>query len=214
MGEAYGYSELDPLFWSNTRHLLTAPSRQQALQVLDGFLRSHAERLVHDPLKRALMQRDLWALFDWSADPRNESDVEARGALQRRLAVLIRQLALSPEEIDRLPDNLSGDPSLESAGLEGLSQSEGAWVLVGRPGDSTAQEHTHAFGGRSVFLVFVQFPGGREPALKYLEDLREFSPALVYPVHPRGVAAGLAVVRDPRRLVTNDQTLQFPAGTR
>jgi hypothetical protein len=209
-GERYGAFELDPLFWENTRYLLTSPSREKALQVLDGFLRTHAERLIHDPLKRALMQRDLWALFDWSADPRNRSDAEARGALQRRLAKLIRRLALSSEEIEQLPGNLSADPALASAGLRGLSQSDGDWVLVGRPGDFAAPEHRAAFGGRSVFLVFVQFPGGREPALQYLKDLSEFTPALVY---PHDIPPALAALGYPRRLVTNDQTVQFPAGT-
>jgi hypothetical protein len=56
----------------------------------------------------------------------------------------------------------------------------------------------------------VQHPEGREAALKYLKDLREFAPALVY---PRDIPPALAALGIPRRLVTNSQTLQFPAGT-
>src|SRR5215468_1606046 len=65
-GEHYGLDEIDILFWRNTRHLLTSPSREAAIRVLDEFISHHGERLVRDPVKRALLQRDLWALFDWS----------------------------------------------------------------------------------------------------------------------------------------------------
>ncbi len=57
---------LDPPFWSHTTYLLTEPSHKNALRVLDEFLQMHAENLIHDPVKRAILQRDLWAVFDWS----------------------------------------------------------------------------------------------------------------------------------------------------
>ena len=44
-------------------------SHEQAIAVLDEFLAEHGEELVKDPLKRAILQRDLWAVFDWTAEP-------------------------------------------------------------------------------------------------------------------------------------------------
>jgi hypothetical protein len=37
------------------------------LHLLDELLHTDAENLIRDPVKRALLQRDLWAVFDWSA---------------------------------------------------------------------------------------------------------------------------------------------------
>src|SRR6266404_2678590 len=54
-GKKYGFDELDNLFWSDTRYLLIEPSHHQALVILDEFLNTHGEKLIHDPLKRALL---------------------------------------------------------------------------------------------------------------------------------------------------------------
>src|SRR5271157_2167169 len=56
---------LDPPLWDHTTYLLTKPSHGRVLRVLDEFLQSHGERLIQDPVKRAVLQRDLWATFDW-----------------------------------------------------------------------------------------------------------------------------------------------------
>jgi len=212
-GERYGSTELDILYWETTRHLLTSPSREKAIRVLDEFIDRHGERQVRDPLKRALLQRDLWELFDWSAYDRSGAEADssaARAELQRRLVTIIKRVALSAEEIGRLPDNYSdGERHFEGAWFpRGLFARDGAWQLVGRLDGPTAAEHTAGFGGRSVFLVFVKFPGGREPALNYLEELREFVPALIY---SNEMPAG-ARIRG-RGLRTNPSTPQFPVGT-
>ena len=59
-GRKYGLDSLDILFWHRTKHLLVDPSRQPALNVLDEFIIEHGEKQIRDPLKRALLQRDLW----------------------------------------------------------------------------------------------------------------------------------------------------------
>src|SRR3954462_6154220 len=64
-GSEYGLDTVDPLLWSETRHLLTGDSHARALALLDEFLASNAESLVRDPLKRAVFQNDLWAIFEW-----------------------------------------------------------------------------------------------------------------------------------------------------
>jgi hypothetical protein len=65
-GAKYGADSLDPLLWRDTKHLLRQPSHKHVLLILDQFLQNHAENLIQDPVKRAILQRDLWAVFDWS----------------------------------------------------------------------------------------------------------------------------------------------------
>jgi len=215
-GERYGSAELDILFWETTQHLLTSPSHEKAIEVLDEFIRRHGERLIRDPLKRALLQRDLWALFDWSADYRthpatNASESQARAVLQRRLVTVIKRLALTPDEIGRLPDNhVEAEKLLLNSGFPlGLFASDGAWQLVGRTDGTTAREHSSAFGGRSVFLVFVKFPAGREQAVRYLKELREFVPALIYKDGDFPTTQKL----EGQFLRVNPATPQFPVDT-
>jgi len=212
-GERFANTELDILYWDSTRHLLTSPSREQAIQVLDEFIRGRGERSIRDPVKRAILQRDLWALFDWSARDRSwaepgVSELQARADLQKRLVTVIKRLALPPDAIDALPDNYAEAAArLEEQGIpQGLFSPDGTWQLVGQSYGPAANEHAIGFGGRSVFLVFVKFPGGRQPALEYLKTLREFSPALVFltEMQPGG----------PQRVLrTNPATPQFPVGT-
>ena len=66
-GTEYGSDELDPLLWCDTTYLLEDNSHQKAIDVLDEFLSTQAEGLTRDTLKRAIFQRDLWAVFDWLA---------------------------------------------------------------------------------------------------------------------------------------------------
>src|SRR5947207_9428521 len=112
-GKEYGHDRLDPLLWSETRrHLLEGKSHEQAIAVLDEFLAERGEKLVKDPLKRAILQRDLWAVFDWAAEPSantQEAHLQRapppRRALQARLARSIQRLALTADEINGLADN-------------------------------------------------------------------------------------------------------------
>lgn len=103
-GQEYGSDELDPLLWQDTTYLLDGVSHEQTVQVLDEFLSTHAENLIREPLKRAMFQRDLWAVFDWLASPA-EPFRSQRQALEARLAQMIKRIALSKEEILSLPDN-------------------------------------------------------------------------------------------------------------
>ena len=184
-GDEYGADELDPLLWFDTTHLLTGDSHRQAVQVLDEFLSGGAENLIRDPLKRAMFQRDLWAVYDWAAYPAEPHPAE-RGALQVHLVDIMKRVALSKEEILSLPDNYnfavdSGTYPVEvkpdhpeTAFLPPeLFQSESAWVTVGRQGGPVAMTHTEAFPffGRSVFLVFMRSPHGREATLDFIDSL-------------------------------------------
>jgi hypothetical protein len=59
-GREYGGDELDPYLWPETKYLLRGSFHDEALKSLDEFLQQHSERLIADPLKRALFQRDFW----------------------------------------------------------------------------------------------------------------------------------------------------------
>jgi hypothetical protein len=189
-GKEYGADALDPLLWDNTQYLLTGDSHRRALACLDEFLRSHGERAVEDPLERAILQRDLWAVFDWTA--RNDDLPEQRRELESRLAVAIHRLALTPEQIRTLPDTYDaavatqrfasaydprnpGEPFLPPD----LFRPDGPWVcLSAHSGEPTALQHFY-FSGRSRFLVFIRLPGGRDATLAYIERLRSSAQPLL-----------------------------------
>jgi hypothetical protein len=203
--------------------LLAGPSHARALRVLDEFLQTHAENLIRDPLKRAMLQRDLWAVFDWSvqqesARQRPHYDNERR-ELQTRLAEALRRLALSPKEIESLPDNYaqavaSGafakdyDPAHRERAFLPPDLFDGSWLYI----DSSPEEfnsggvapsHVEAFSGRSRFLVFMRLPEGRKATLAYLQALWNFPQPWVQG-RPDS-AADQAVI--------NPDLPSFPAGT-
>jgi hypothetical protein len=210
-GEEYGFHELDPLLWFDTTYLLSGPSHQQAVGVLDEFISSHAEDLIREPLKRAMFQRDLWAVFDWLASQAGPYSPQ-RQAIETRLARIIRRVALSKEEIASLPENYERSieskiypaafqaDSPDSAFLPSdIFQPESAWVPMGREGGPIAMTHTEAFPffGRSVFLVFVRSPDGRVATLDFIESLNTESNPVT------AIDSDVALVR--RMLLIDDQ---------
>ena len=210
-GTEYGAAELDPLLWFDTKYLLNGTSHQQALEVLDEFLLTQAENLICDPLKRAMFQRDMWAVFDWLASQAEPYPAQ-RQALATRLAQIIRSVALSQAEILSLPDNytltvesktLPADFQVdhpEKAFLPAdIFQLDSAWVPMGREGGPIAMTHTDAFPffGRSGFLVYVRSPHGRTATLDFIESLKtETNPVLA-------IGSDVALVR--RMLLIDDQ---------
>jgi hypothetical protein len=199
-GHFFGQDDLDPLLWENSTYLLTGPRYQQVLGLLTDFLDKRGERLIADPLKRALFQHDLWAVFDWLADPYVEHVSKTahlgaqRRALRNRLAPVIHRLALSAQQIEKLPDNyrvavasnaypLKQDPShADKAFLPfDLFDPDGPWVHSqtegGKPypiGKPTALTHVYFVGGRSTFFVFMNVPGGRQSTLDFMQRLNAF----------------------------------------
>lgn len=210
----YGLDELDILFWQRTTNLLAGNPHQQAVSVLDEFLNTHGEKLIHDPLKRALLQRDLWELFDWSAKPdffRGQFPV-ARRELQSRLALAIRRVALVTNEIAALPDNYAQSKTDHAPALpRGLAQTNGDWVSVSDQNDLlTAPSHVGSFRGHSTFEVLVRFPGGRQAAIAYLDKLRRFEHVWIYVTNN----SPSAPANEPRATLTLNPSLpQFPTDT-
>jgi hypothetical protein len=216
-GKEYGYDEIDPLLWPGTKYLLNQPANQQAVAILDEFLATHAERKIRDPLKRAMLQRDLWAVFDWTAQVTAKSP--ERSTLQIKIVQVMKRLALSRAEIGALPDTYhravkatAFPPTYDSnKGKQAflpadLLDSKGSWISVS-PRDSdtpVALGHAEAFGERSIFRVFIRLPDGRDATLNYLQRLAEFPqhwlPDQEQPA-PRLALRG------------NPSVPQFPAGT-
>ena len=154
---------LDPPFWYHTTYLLTPPSHKKALGILDEFLRTHAENLITNPVKRAVLQRDLWAVFDWSAGRAPGSEDEKR-ELQGRLGEVLCRLALTSEQIGSLPDSYaqavaSGefakeyDPEHRGRAFlpPDLFEPQGSWVELEGRGKPlpVAEQHDSFFSGRS-----------------------------------------------------------------
>jgi hypothetical protein len=175
-------ADLDPFFWHHSNYLLTGAAQRDAIAALDEFLAKGPEQLVRDPLHRALVQRDLWALFDSVAGP---VWFKERRALSTRLARAMQRLALTPDQIAGLPDNYAaavathafparfdeGNPDTSFLPTD-LWQPDGPWVLLGHEaGELLTPEHTRFFGGRSNFVVFLRLPKGRAETLNYLCSL-------------------------------------------
>jgi len=214
-GRVYGDDQLDPLLWGSTKHLLGGPAKREALLCLDEFLNTHAERLISDPLKRAMMQRDLWAVFDWTVR-RSENPSFEFVELQLRLTRVMRRLALTGKQIRDLPRTYDSavnaktfsadyDPRHpETAFLPpDLFQSNGTWVQLNvDAGGPVAPSHVASVSGRSVFRVFISLPEGRGSTLAYLKRLSDFPKPWIRNQD------------DPLEVLPNSQLPEFPVGTR
>jgi hypothetical protein len=113
-GKTFAYDGLEAPLGRIGPFLTAGPSHKEALMLLDDFLKTDADKLVKDPLRRALMQRDLWYVFDKLAETTPEtlefSDEPDERQPQRRqvghrLARIIHRLALTEKEIQDMPDN-------------------------------------------------------------------------------------------------------------
>jgi hypothetical protein len=196
---ATNFDAVDPPLWSDTSSFLkSGSSHAAAIEVLDEFLANDGHALVADPLKRAVLQHDLWAVFDWSANCKtadSEDGTSGRNLadLRSRLADAIRELAMSVEEVAALPDNLAATASAgvfaadydpehpKEPFLPGdLFDPDGPWVCIrGGIAGPSAPVHAKYYLGRSPFLVFVQLPGGRQATLDYVNDLNKATRQLV-----------------------------------
>jgi len=214
-GQEGSFDALDPVLWPQTEWLLTGASHEKALRLLDEFLRARGERLVSDPLKRALLQRDIWAVFDWAA--RKDPHPEARRALRAKLAPVLWRLALQEEQVNVLPDTYrqavaSGryavqyDPSHPKKPFlpPDLFDPQGPWVALRPARYPIAPTHVSAFSGRSVFHIFLRLPGGRKATMDYLAKLWHF-PRPWVPAPDLRTSCCLSLL--------NPDVPQFPPGT-
>jgi hypothetical protein len=182
--------------WGGTTYWDEPANLAQIEGLLDQFLEHGGEKLSTVPLKRALLQHDLWTLFDFlmirHIDRRGDSELRhRRHELCRKLACVIQALALPAETLTRLPDNYalavqSGhfaathdfDPKREYLPPRILSADD-EWQELdfyqARRSEDVERRyvflHMRAFQGRSYFRVFCRFPKGRPQFEDYLKEL-------------------------------------------
>ena len=172
-GQPWGCDEVDPLLWQRSKHVLDVPAYQETVRLLDEFTSTHAERLIRDPLSRALFQRDLWAVFDWLGSIADDHP-QQRTELELRLAVIIKAVALAQSEIHSLPANYSQLRGSSTNDGLALPDKAGGWLLIGRDDRlPPARSHT-LFFSRSMFLVYLKLPPGAVKASKYLAAMRAY----------------------------------------
>jgi len=213
-GNQYGYDDLDPLLWLETDYLLHGPSHAEANRLLDEFLHTRAEQQIPDPIRRAILERALWAVFDWATPTANNEAHPERLELAVRLAPILRRLSLTRGELNGLPDTyriaiasrefpLEYDPEhAERAFLPpDLLDSHGPWVCLGTPDDEPVARMHEEYFGRSVFFVFLRLPGGRAATLAYLKQLRDMPAPMFLTNRGQGSPEW------------NPDVPQFPAGT-
>jgi hypothetical protein len=214
-GSVYAPESLEPFFLPTSKFLVEGRSHELALKLLDKFLKTRADEAIADPVKRAVLQRDLWAVFTTLVgDARQGIEVEDRGRvistdrledaaeaapektprrrdIEKRLVQIMRRIALAPEQIDALPDNLS--EAVKAGAYPGafdaahpdraflppdLLARSGPWVAVSNSrradnGSVAAVHHVAFTKGRSVFVVFLRLPEGRRATEAYLEKLQK-----------------------------------------
>jgi hypothetical protein len=226
-GQEYGRDRVEPYLWRGSKHLLGGDSHQRLLSVLAEFDRG-GEALIADPLKRAMLQRDLGLVFSWLEHrhddfygfPGSRAEWQARrDRLRAPLARAIGRLTLTPEQIAQLPDSYAAaSASREFAARFDPAQpdhpylppdlfaADGPWVSLGRQDDLIAPAHVLADNPftTSAFLVFIKLPGGRDATRAYVDRLGAFNGPLFVKTQE---TAG------PEFPNYNPDIPQFPAGT-
>ena len=207
-GQAVDQDSPTPLLWAESRYLLQEPTRSRFVAALDDLEALNGDKLrASGPLKRAMLQSQLWTVFDWTASLRPSSTEPVVLDIQSRLARLLKRLTLSDKDIQSLPETITQSVAKATeASTEGESKlpadlydESGPWVCLRRVHSGLiAPAHSESAEWRSVFLVFMRVPGGRRAALDYLGKLGSFRDTLV------------SGERGPE---LNPDTPQFPVGT-
>lgn len=226
----YGQDRLEPLQWRQSKHLFEPVSHTRAIAVLDEFLANDGEKLLAAPLPRALLQRDLWMVFNWLegthrdfAEPNLDADaaLKAQQQLRHRIVAMIGRLTLSRADIQSLPDNYLAAATSERFSHrfdakhpdapylpDDMFKDDGPWICIGRTDGATAPQHLREENPytNSVFSTFIRLPRGRAATTKYVRQLIDFDPPLLVQ-NPD--------TKDRRAFpfVPNPQLPQFPKGT-
>jgi len=192
-GKLYGLDEMDQLYWRDSTYLLEGDLHQKAVLQLEKFIHSGAAGLIKNPLKRALLQRMLWALFDNLANHEARDDstslARERRDLETRLVRIMKAVALSDGEINGLPGNYQREVDskqypaafdsdhADTPFLPGGFFLKSDWVeVVDLRSDVVAPVHVRGIDGRSEFHVFMRLPSGHTDTVAYLAKLNDFQP--------------------------------------
>jgi hypothetical protein len=221
-----GGDVIDFLAWPGSDYWSSAETCARLSAVLDECLANPSKVRPDDPLKRAMLQRDLWAPFDFLisgniARRGDKATRDRRDMLCRKLAAVLQTLTLTPAEIESLPDNywlavdsgrFAAEHNFDSTRdyfPKALLTDSQEWHEIDffQPSDihEDIQErfitlHTRNYKGRSYFRIFYRFPGGRPALDEYLAYID---------------AEGIDWKRDAHRgfITIRDGLRQIPVGT-
>jgi hypothetical protein len=170
-----GDRAIDPLYYpphdsrEGRTQLLDEPTYSEFMAAMHEALADNSPR---PPLARAWMQSDLWSAYDILDQPLFKEDrseeLEARhAAALDAIARMIRKVALTPQEIQALPDNYS--QAKNALALPDLFNPESGWVQV-----QWFPEHAHdsEAGFRRFSRIFVKPVRSTKDTQKLLDGLR------------------------------------------
>ena len=214
-GKAYATNEVGPLIYGRSKFPFddaTFPRLKAAMENFNALSKTQIE--AYGNVKRALLQRQLWVVFDATL-PRNDfkppTHVDRRQAAQKVLATLIKRVALSKDEIVALPDTLGAtikdgnfpeehDPADRFKPFlpADLYAKDSSWICLGKAGNPDT-DHARIDRRRSAFTQFVRLPGGRKATEEYVKKLNDRE---AFPVGTQFALVGQAIlISDEGKLV-------------
>lgn len=230
-GKAYAQDETSPAVFSWSEFPYDDQTFDKFNSALDAFAALPQEKIEqYSDVQRALMQRNLWELFEttfnweWSSDwwwdgQRSfpKTHIERRAIAQPKLAALVKRLALTKEQILALPNTLavtmkSGqfaeahDPEdpFKPFLPRDLHSADSSWICLGEDGEEIpADLHTWNRHDRSMFLQFMRLPGGRDATLEYMERISKRP-------HQFPVGTQFALVEQPLLISKEGQLVVSP----
>jgi hypothetical protein len=192
-----GGDVVDFYAWPSSTYWSEPATMNRISALLEECLAEPTRLRPADPLRRAVLLRDLWAPFDFFigrhiARDGDQKTRQQRDDLCRKLAGVIRGLTLTAAEIESLPDSYtlavnSGrfatehnfDPAVDYLPPRMLTDPE-EWQEIDfyqSPSihDNLSERfltlHTRAYIGRSYFRIFYRFPGGRKALEAFLPQV-------------------------------------------
>ncbi|MBC8289497.1 MAG: hypothetical protein H8E37_04185 [Planctomycetes bacterium] len=193
-----GGDAIEFLAWGSTTYWSGEAVSQKVTPLLDEFLNNGGVKLIRDPLKRAVFQHDLWAVYDHliGQNIHRSGDLKTRkrrDTLCRKLARCIQELSLTHNELKSIPDTYElairsgdfvSDHNFEAARNylpSGLLKNRDKWVEVDFYYPKMHEDimdrfislHARSLQGRSHYRIFYRFPGGRPAVVDYLKMLDE-----------------------------------------
>tara|TARA_R110002072_G_scaffold179059_1_gene335071 strand:+ start:135331 stop:136635 length:1305 start_codon:yes stop_codon:yes gene_type:complete len=194
-GKTYAENESSPALFSASEFPFDDKTYRKFIAALDTFgALPQTEIEAYSDVKRALLQRHLWKLFDatcphrWIDSRTGEQRVaslnhsDRRAAVQQKSASLIQRLALTKAQILALPGTWAAtvksgdfarrhDPTNQFAPFlpANLLAKESSWVCMGTDEVIPADLHVDKLKWRSAFYSFIRLPKGRTETLEYVE---------------------------------------------
>ncbi len=194
-GKSYAENESAPVIFSSSEFPFGDKTFKKFSAAMDAFSALPQAKIeAYDDIKRALLQRHLWKVFDattpvsWKHEGKTYrlSHSDRRVAVRPKIASLIQRLALTRAQILALPNTRVA--TVKSGGFAerhdprdrfkpflpaDLYSKESSWICLGEDKHPIpASQHTGKLNGRSMFLQFMRLPEGHTETLRYMEKLK------------------------------------------